>query len=143
MQTADVDAKNTPPTRRRQSQTWLRLIVRTITIAALLLCVALAPQPSSASLELPPPPIATTAAATAAANDGDSLVYETSRPRANANGLLHLCPAGGSSFISAWQLTCSMKKRRKRSASNYASSSSSLFATPCKRFFICFSSNLY
>ncbi|TKR89153.1 hypothetical protein L596_013297 [Steinernema carpocapsae] len=29
-------------------------------------------------------------------------------------GLMKMCPPGGETFATAWQLTCGMKKRRKR-----------------------------
>jgi len=34
----------------------------------------------------------------------------------SARGLLKLCPPGGESFANAWQITCGMKRRKKREA---------------------------
>jgi len=34
----------------------------------------------------------------------------------SGRGLLKLCPPGGESFANAWQITCGMKRRKKREA---------------------------
>jgi len=46
----------------------------------------------------------------------------------SARGLLKLCPPGGESFANAWQITCGMKRRKKREVAEGppASNSSSI-----------------
>jgi len=36
------------------------------------------------------------------------------RASSSTHGLIKMCPPGGEAFASAWELSCGMKKRRKR-----------------------------
>src|SRR5262249_23750092 len=46
-------------------------------------------------------------------NGGAATAMATTK---SARGLLKLCPPGGESFANAWQITCGMKRRKKREA---------------------------